>query len=95
MCSLDRISYGPVERVNVHMQLENSSAVDVAGTTIKVKIAIIPLCILTDWFQVIRVIKLYGLDKAREEEELSAHTVYDTLFEIFHTGCPKNSNEKR
>lgn len=43
----------------------------------------------------IRVIKLYGLDKAREEEELSVHTVYDTILELMHTGCSKNSNKKK
>lgn len=41
------------------------------------------------------MIKLYGLDKAREEEELSAHTVYDTLAESMHAGCPKYSKKNR
>lgn len=92
---MDRVSYAQEENVNVRLQLENSSAVDVAGITLKVMSAdffpIIPVHLI----QVIRVIKLYGLDKAREEDELSAHTVYDTLFETLQTGCPKNSNEKR
>lgn len=41
------------------------------------------------------MIKLYGLDKAREEEEVSAHTVYDTVLELTHSGCFKNSSKKR
>lgn len=42
----------------------------------------------------IRVIKLYGLDKAREEEELSVHTVYDTILELMRTGCSKTVTRK-
>lgn len=41
------------------------------------------------------MIKLYGVDKAREEDDFSAHTVYDTVFEVVHTGCSKNSTKKR
>ena len=41
------------------------------------------------------MIKLHGMDKERQEEELIANTIYDTILEIDHTGCPRNSTERR
>ena len=41
--------------------------------------------------QLMRVIKLYGLDRSRGEEDLSTHTLYDTVLEVPHDGCNKNS----
>ncbi len=41
--------------------------------------------------QLIRVIKLLGVDKSRGEEELDAHTVLDTIVETCPETCSKNN----
>lgn len=42
--------------------------------------------------QLIRVIKLFGLDRSRGEEEKTAHTIFDTVLEIDNDGCSKNNS---
>ena len=42
--------------------------------------------------QLIRVIKLHGLDRSRGEEERTARTVLDTVLETDHNGCNKNNS---
>lgn len=34
--SLDRLVYGPEDKVKIQLQIENNSAVDVSGSTLKV-----------------------------------------------------------
>lgn len=72
---LDHSAYCPTDKIIVNLELQNDSAVDVTGCTVKL----------------IRVIKLYGLDRSRGEEDLSTHTLYDTVLEVPHDGCNKNS----
>ena len=42
--------------------------------------------------QLIRVIKLFGLDRSRGEEEKTARTIFDTVLEIDNDGCSKNNS---
>lgn len=42
--------------------------------------------------QLIRVIKLFGLDRSRGEEEKMARTILDTVLEMNNNGCSKNSS---
>ena len=43
----------------------------------------------------IRVIKLYGSDRNRGEEDVSAHTLYETVTEMNYDGCAKNNSSTK
>lgn len=82
------------------VKIDNRSAVDVAGSTVRVSLLLGCLSKLTVvevlvFIQLIRVIKLYGKDRTREEEDMSAHTLYDTVIEMNYDGCAKNNTSTK
>jgi hypothetical protein len=74
-CRLQHAAYCPTSRIIVGLEMKNESSVDVAGYTVNL----------------LRVVKLEALDRMRDEEQLTTHTVLSTVLESEGQGCPHNN----
>ena len=45
--------------------------------------------------QLIRIIKLLGTDRTKQEEQLTANTLFDTIAEMVQDGCPRGTTVRR
>lgn len=74
-CRLQQSSYSHSSSIIVGLDIKNDSSVDVSGYTVNL----------------LRVIKLLALDRMRDEEELTPHTILSTILTYEGQGCPHNN----
>ena len=46
-------------------------------------------------YQLIRIIKLLGTDRTKQQEQLTANTLFDTVAEMVQDGCPRGATVRR
>lgn len=101
---LQQSSYSHSSSIIVGLDIKNDSSVDVSGYTVNASSLFLslkpllihppplplPLSPLSHILQLLRVIKLLALDRMRDEEELTPHTILSTILTSEGQGCPHN-----
>ena len=103
---LEKAAYRQHEVIKLVVDVNNHSSAEVTGVTVTVRIVTNTLyvfvcvcvccvigvdCNVYVLLQLKRVLKLLGMDRSQQEEELIDQTSVDTILSTTHSGCPGHS----